>query len=284
MRYTTKNSFTEWSQIRGYLDAFAGDWIFRGQLDASWGLDTSLDRATSLIPKQMAEHLVYRAFTRNAHNYLQAHEMPVDLLEWFALMQHHGAPTRLLDWTHSPYAACFFAVENAITKNGECAVWAVDGSWLKQQGRDVIRRHLSHDPKYQNFKTGSDIWDKDDFHAIFHEHKLPVVMPAEPYRRNQRLTIQSGLFLCPGNVNKGFQGNFGEYDQDELEKHAIKTVIPNKLRVEILTDLNYMNVNRATLFPGIDGFAQSLRQAIIDLEDHGQINRRMIKKQKYGIP
>jgi hypothetical protein len=45
-----------------------------------------------------------------------------------------------------------------------------------------------------------------------------------------------------------------------------------------------MNVNRATLFPGIDGFAQSLFQSILDLEDHGQITRQMDKKRKHGIP
>jgi hypothetical protein len=214
MRFTTKDSFTEWTDIRDYLDAFAGDWVFRGQRDESWGLRTSIDRATTRIPKQMAEHLVYRAFTRNAHNYLQAHEMPQDLLEWFALMQHHGAPTRLLDWTKSPYVACLFAIENATDESNKSAVWAVDKSWLKQQGHQVIRKHLSNDPTYSKFKTGSDIWDKDDFHFIFHEQALPVVMPAEPYRRNERLTIQDGLFLCPGNVNKGFEGNFTEYDQD----------------------------------------------------------------------
>jgi len=202
MRFTTENSYTGWSQIREHLDAFAGDWIFRGQRDSSWGLNTSLDRATSLIPKQMAEHLVYRAFTRNAHNYLQAHEMPIDLLEWFALMQHHGAPTRLLDWTHSPYVACLFAVEDATAKNGGSAVWAVDGSWLKQQGRDVIRRHLSNDPKYKAFKKGSDIWDKDDFKAVFQEHKLPVVMPAEPYRRMNASRSKTACFSVPGMSTK----------------------------------------------------------------------------------
>jgi hypothetical protein len=64
----------------------------------------------------------------------------------------------------------------------------------------------------------------------------------------------------------------------------VKIVVPNRLRPEILRDLDYMNVNRATLFPGIDGFAQSLYHAILHLEDHGQIHRLVEKRLRFGPP
>ncbi|MFN7895012.1 MAG: FRG domain-containing protein [Cyanobacteriota bacterium] len=284
MQFGIKDDLKTWPEIKDYLQLFVSDWCFRGQRDAAWGLKTSLERATTRVYNVMAEHTVYRNFTRNAHNYLQAHQIPVDLLEWFALMQHHGAPTRLLDWTASPYVACFFAAEDALDENGSCAVWAVDTSWCKVEGCHVIRRHLANDPRYKDFKVRSYVWEDSEFRKIFDEEKIPLVMPAEPYRRNERLTIQSGLFLCPGDPNKGFEGNFGGYDQTALPKHLIKVVIPNKLRVEILTDLYYMNINRATLFPGIDGFSQSLKQAILNLEDHGLIHKKIQRRMQLGAP
>ncbi|MFN9623942.1 MAG: FRG domain-containing protein [Cyanobacteriota bacterium] len=284
MHFGIKDDLKTWSEIRDYLQFFVSDWCFRGQRDSAWGLKTSLERATTRIPNVMAEHTVLRHFTRNAHNYLQAHHIPVDLLEWFALMQHHGAPTRLLDMTTSPYVACFFAVENSLDETGSSAVWAVDENWCQQQGRDVIRKHLANDPHYSNYKVRSYVWKDLEFRKIFEQERIPLVMPAEPYRRNERLTIQSGLFLCPGDPNKGFEGNFGEYDQKSLSKHLIKVVIPNKLRVEILTDLYHMNINRATLFPGIDGFSQSLKQQILNLEDHGLIHKRVLGRMKLGEP
>lgn len=273
-----------WNKVKECLDVFVSDWAFRGHRDASWSLVTSLERVTSRIPKQMAESIVYREFTRNAHNYLPLNYMPSDLLEWFALMQHHGAPTRLLDWTFSPYVACFFALEDALDEKGSCAVWAVDISWCKRQGVQCIRKALNQYPRYSSFKIGSNLWDSQDFKRIFHDEKIPLVLPAEPYRKNERLTIQRGLFLCPGYVNEGFENNFQAFDQTEIDKHLVKLVIPNRIRVEALTDLDYMNINRATLFPGIDGFSQSLKHAIFKLEDHGQINRMIAKRKNFGHP
>ena len=285
MIFTTVDTYNKWEEIKEYFDLFVSDWVFRGQRDSTWGLQTSLERATTRVPNQLAEQVVYRSFTRSAHNYLQLHEMPTNLLEWFALMQHHGAPTRLLDWTTSPYVACFFAVEEATEPNGNSVVWALDASWCGVQGRDVIRRCLSNDPTFSGFKVPARAsWDESQFRRIFYDEKLPVVMPMEPYRRNTRLTIQNGLFMCPGDPNKGFEGNFDEYDVTDMPKHVLKIVIPNGLRPKILADLNYMNVNRATLFPGIDGFAQSMRQAILGIEDHGQIGERTQKRMAHGFP
>jgi hypothetical protein len=175
-------------------------------------------------------------------------------------------------------------LEDAIDEGGNCAVWAIHTSWCQVFGRNVIRKHLASDPKYNNYKIRGYIWDDNDFKKIFYEEKLRLVLPAEPYRRNERLTIQSGLFMCQGNPNKGFEGNFEEYDLNELKNNLIKIVIPNKLRPEILTDLYYMNITRATLFPGIDGFSQSLKQAILNLEDHGQIHKTVQRRIQAGLP
>lgn len=277
----------EWAQVRNCLDTFAGEWAFRGQRDALWKLESTLQRATRLLPLQMAETLMYRNFTRNMHGYLQQGELPNGILETLALMQHHGAPTRLLDFTHSAYVALFFALEHATDETGTCAVWAVDTRWCTSNGVAQIRAALGAlDPaKWSGFKIGAPTLEPDDFKAIFFEdHRLELVLPVEPYRRHERLAIQQGLFLCPGFVGKGFEEILQAYDHDSPEKHLVKIVVPNRLRPEILRDLHYMNINRATLFPGIDGFAQSLHHAILHLEDHGQITRLIEKRHRFGAP
>jgi len=219
------------------------------------------------------------------HAFLPPQELPTNLLETFALMQHHGAPTRLVDFTHSAYVACFFAIENAIDDSANCAIWAIDQGWCKHMGAEVVRKELSTKyPEYRSFKIRASTIEPEHFKTIFYEEKLQMVLPVEPYRRHTRLTIQQGLFLCQGDVNKGLEGNFDSYSHGQPEKHVVKIKVPNALRVEILTDLNYMNINRATLFPGIDGFAQSLHHSILWLEDHGQINRRIQKRAGFGAP
>lgn len=59
------------------------------------------------------EHKIVRDFQRRAHHHADHLPKPGDQMEWLALMQHHGAPTRLLDWTYSFFVALFFAIERA---------------------------------------------------------------------------------------------------------------------------------------------------------------------------
>lgn len=64
--------------------------------------------------------------------------VPEDVIEWLALMQHFGAPTRLLDFTQSPYVATYFAVEDATE---DSVIWAVNESWVRNQaGRLALEK------------------------------------------------------------------------------------------------------------------------------------------------
>ena len=96
---------------------------FRGHGDAPQLLHASIERVAS--KPGIAEEYVEREFKRRAHHYLADLPSEDEDLERLALMQHYGAPTRLLDWTRSAYVAAFFAADGASSPNA-FAVWAVD--------------------------------------------------------------------------------------------------------------------------------------------------------------
>ena len=112
-------------------------WIFRGEISQDWPLKTTLEReaertglAFDELPK--VEDQVISESQRKAHQYLSNIPHIGDHADWFSLMRHYGAPSRLLDWTYSPGIAAFFAVQGAEFDKDkdtvECAVWALDSS------------------------------------------------------------------------------------------------------------------------------------------------------------
>src|SRR6266481_6164593 len=122
------------------LDNPQYDWIFRGHREACWGLESTLERclvARFGIPfsdLRSIEKSLIRSFQRGAHIYIADPPAQDDTLEWMSLMQHFGAPTRLLDWTYSFYVAVFFAVENAFPDK-PCAIWAINQLWLIENAK-----------------------------------------------------------------------------------------------------------------------------------------------------
>jgi hypothetical protein len=83
------------------------------------------------------------------------------------------------------------------------------------------------------------------------------VIPVNPYRLNKRLTIQRGLFLCPGDVSTSFENNL--LSMNKSKDNVIKYRIPQKRKYEFLEKLFSINISRTTLFPGLEGYAQSLK-------------------------
>ncbi len=73
---------------------------------------------------------------------------------------------------------------------------------------------------------------------------------------NERLTIQQGVFLCPGDIGQSFERNLRslEYEKDSI----VKFIIPHEARNKALRELKHMNISKATLFPDLGGFAESL--------------------------
>ncbi|HLN02329.1 MAG TPA: hypothetical protein VK335_23780 [Bryobacteraceae bacterium] len=96
---------------------------------------------------------------------------------------------------------------------------------------------------------------------------------------NERLTIQQGLFLCPAQVSMGFEENLQAMS---LKGTKIdKLVFPSNLRAHILAELNKMNISRASLFPGLDGFAQSLAVNVQIATSKGKLSQEIKRLDTY---
>ncbi len=106
-----------WGDFLKRLADLKGEWIFRGAL-ADWNVETSLERACNhwelpLAQMPEVERKLLREFKRHPETRGLIGD-PEDDLEWLALMQHYGTPTRLLDWSYSPFSALFFALDSLL--------------------------------------------------------------------------------------------------------------------------------------------------------------------------
>src|SRR5688572_19923925 len=135
------------------------------------------------------EERILRIFKRKAIHFLAEVPDRDDDFQWLALMQDHGAPTRLLDFTWSPYVAAFFALERA---SADAAVWALNLPLLR-------RLHEEHTI------DGVVVSQADPRDAaVFDQHYLPnqhaFVWQGDPFRMPQRVVAQSGTFLVTGHL------------------------------------------------------------------------------------
>jgi len=89
----------KWQEYQPFVQQFSENWAFRGQADSHWVLNNAIERTEFIHHYKGIEADFVAEFERGARNYLSRDETPQHLIEWLALMQHHGAATRLLDLT-----------------------------------------------------------------------------------------------------------------------------------------------------------------------------------------
>lgn len=279
-RLTTVSDFAGLQDLYGKLNERKEknkedvEWVFRGHRDIAWILETTLDRAfkkldpdNNLGPKirLKLEGGLLRRFTRQSHHYLKHLPLDGNIMEWLALMRHHGAPCRLLDWTYLFWAAVFFALEHA---EGKSSVWVANQKHLWSQFK-LKQKALSEFVDDELPRSDPNVMVHKTFRAVFMVSQ-PFVCPINAYSLNERLVIQQGTFLCPGDISKTFEENLAalapvDNSKPDLGDDVWEIRIDATLdeRKNILRHLHRMNMNEATLYPGLDGFARSLETLVI---------------------
>lgn len=263
-------SVSSWSDYRAIMDSdkYRG-WGFRGHTDASWPLLSSLSRYfryASVHPDAwMGQELrILRIFRRKAHLYLDHVPAEDDSFEWLGLMQHHGAPTRLLDVTWSPYVALFFAIERGAK---QASVWAFNSAAINEKDQQKLRNGQVIDLR----QVGT--WVEGSYERDFVRAKLPFVIIGEPRIMNRRLIAQSGTFLVPSVLDRPVDEIISGYERAE---HLVAKLLINveQMREEAMYALYSMNITHATLFPDLDGLARSMAY---ELEFHWAFNPRNMR-------
>ena len=245
-----------WTQLHELL--FAGSWneqlkrfratgAFRGAGRAGGGLHTSLSRIGPKYPER-ERHLI-RNFRKYAHRSFVGDE---SLWNWLALAQHHGLPTRLLDWTYSPYVALHFVTAelNQFHEDGE--VWSVNfvatnrglprplRALLDEEGSDVFTGHMLS-------RAAESL---EAFDALSAE---PFVIFLEPPSVDDRIVNQSALFSIMSNPRAVLHEWLVRHEQSHR-----RIVIPAALKWEVRDKLDQANISERVLFPGLDGLGRWL--------------------------
>jgi FRG domain len=273
---TETKPITTWADFQQWIAPFKAPGCFRGHQDASWDLVTTLDRAlqttiaieTDVIHSVVKTKLNFAAnerttlleFQRGAHHYNAWTPAADEVLDWLALMQHYGAPTRLLDWTRSPYVALYFALETRSDNDG--TLWALDLKWLEQRAHELLMAHRDGFPAPSEFRPFSKCIND----MLLDDGSPVLVVPASPMRLHERMLAQQGVLLCSLRYDVPFStallGMF--LHPTKVDRPVIsKAVLKKANRIEFLEELRRMNIHRASLFPGLDGFSRMLS---IDLE------------------
>jgi hypothetical protein len=282
----------DWPEALAIRAGLGPRYFFRGQSASHWTLTTRLERDLDLLglhpaARKLSENDILDRFRRRARFYT-GFEL-TDNLEWLALLQHHGGPTRLLDVTHSFFVAAFFAIDGA---REDVAIWAFhrtgtvlgsDEALGEDFGRLANPELRIETCKYANRVLAQEsLWKIAEFtgpREFDYSNAPQAVLIVEPEALFDRLAVQQGLFLFPVNLQTSFERNlastFGwdkivpqELKVDEFleaihhgqqsEVGVAKVTIKPTTFPEMAKDLYAMNVTAASIYPGLDGFAKSL--------------------------
>ena len=229
------------------LGRFRSNCAFRGLSDASYKLETTLMRLGGNYVG-LEKHLL-RNFTKYAYR-TAIH--PHSVWHWLSVAQHHGLPTRLLDWTHSPLCAMHFATANIDHYDVDGAIWMVDYVRVHSQLPDVLKNQLNLE--------GANIFTIEMLSAAISSleafsgmTQAPFAIFFEPPSMDDRIVNQYALFSTLTHSATAFD----QWLRQEPRAWR-QIIIPGALKWEIRDKLDQANITERVLFPGLDGLSHWL--------------------------
>ncbi|MFC2086654.1 FRG domain-containing protein [Bacteroidota bacterium] len=251
------NSWTElikelyansWTQE---IQRFRSNFAFRGLSDKNYDLKTSLLRLG--VANYKLEYHIIRNFKKYAPGI--PGKSSFTIWNWLVIAQHHRLPTRLLDWTFSPFIALHFATSNLEKYTMDGAIWCVDFVKLHTLLPAPLREVLDEEGAYG-----------------FTVEMLSRFMP-DTLNEFDRLSNEDfALFFNPPSINDRIVNQFALHSvvsnsgtklDEILMKHPYlykRVIIPTTLKWEIRDKLDQANINERILFPGLEGLCKWLKR------------------------
>lgn len=210
-------------------------YLYRGHRDASWTLIPSVARHPLSDPN--VERTMLEEFKRRSIPYLESH-LDLQDADWLAIAQHHGMPTRLLDWSGSALTALWFAINEAVNNDRPAAVW------------------MFH-------YTDDDLMSEPERKTPFDVPRTRLVRPRHVSRR---IAAQDGWFTLHRNTRETISFVPLESDREYRERLHYVT-IPHAAFAPMRMQLANAGVSSAVLYPDLDGVAQYISRKHLFSDD-----------------
>ena len=231
------------------INRFRSPYVYRGLSSDQYDLTTSLVRLGGRFA-ELEPHLL-RNFKKYAHRDASPGS---SIWNWLAVAQHHGLPTRLLDWTFSPYVALHFATADINRYDLNGVIWCVNNVKSNEFLPEKLKAVISEE--------GSNVFTAEMLEPVCSSLKeLEKLQEAdftlflEPPSLDLRIVHQFALFSVMSTA--------GAELHKWLELHPdlyYRIIIPACLKWEIRDKLDQANITERVLFPGLNGLSQWLKR------------------------
>jgi hypothetical protein len=285
-----ETTIENWNDFFLIHQCFLSRFVFRGQANAEWKLQSSLERLMNVLHSNYVDPIIPASYeSRMLEEFIWKYPLyekniipqKNEYIEWLTLMQHYGCPTRMLDFSHSLFVSLFMAIDGQFYE--QSSIWAINSIVLRNKIFDYYRVEFN-----TNSTSGEEL---DNYiyvranNAIESSMKIDAVKNElyiiEPRMCNERLSKQQGLFVVPSNIQNTFEDHLfslienkkpifisinkiieysnsrsGIYSQTDIA--LLRFNIPKILNWKITKLLRQMNITAETLYPGLEGLARSI--------------------------
>ena len=239
-----------WNNIIDFISSVANHFNqypwYRGQDVDSWDLLPSVKRKPFCLKKEYEQYLS-TDFYIEAKKRLK--ETPKELSGWISLMQHYGLPTRLLDWSESPFVALYFAVSDINYDGEDATLWCLNpvklNSHLKNSG--ISKEKMDYLFPMDYYTVIKLI--KPAFKPI---HATDQIIACHSVENDLRMYVQKSAFTVH---DSDIPLNKQTYSSELL----IKAVIPKSRKIYFRKTLDICGYTLSNIYPDVEHISKELK-------------------------